>query len=114
MFDEVDLRQCAPDLPAFIKATRARCSIARPICGRICNGANIAVGLLPLHPGAVSAGAVRDAARHSCVFVLSGLTNLIMPARCATWLTGVVVTHNTVPGARRLSQTDVQGISAWS
>lgn len=130
VFDEDDLRRRTADLAFFVAEARAEHRLAAPIAVGFSNGANIAASLLMLHPGVLGGAALLramapfanapDAAIPGTpVLLVSGMADPIVPAgnaaRLASQLTqaGASVNHRTFPAGHRLSDTDVQAITAW-
>ena len=130
VFDEDDLRRRTADLAAFVAEARAEHGLAAPVAVGFSNGANIAASLLMLHPGVLAGAALLRAMvpfanppdatiPDTPVLLLSGMADPIVPAgnaaRLASQLTqaGASVNHHTFPAGHRLSDADVQAITAW-
>ena len=132
VFDEADLILRAGELAAFVLAAAAQYGLdaKRVVAVGYSNGANIAAGVLLLHPG-VLAGAVLFRAMvplapktpptlgGTKVLIESGRTDSMIPAASAEELAGMLreagaeVTQQWTPGGHSLTAPEIDEARAW-
>jgi phospholipase/carboxylesterase len=130
VFDIADLKARATELTDFIARARKHYGIEKPIAVGFSNGANIAAGLLLMHPGTL-AGAILMRAMLPIhpdkppdltsvpVLLLSGATDPLVPVATRDGLAaelmaaGADVKYEVVSGGHNLTQHDLAFAAAW-
>jgi phospholipase/carboxylesterase len=130
VFDEADLRAQAAALAGFVAAAREAHGLAAPVALGFSNGANIAAGLLLLHPGVLAGAALLRAmvplrepppARlpGTPVLLLAGAADPIVPAANSEALAeglaaaGATVDHRVLPAGHGLTRPDLELVHGW-
>ena len=130
VFDEADLRAQAAALAGFVAAARDAHGLAAPVALGFSNGANIAAGLLLLHPGVLAGAALLRAMvplrepplaqlAGTPVLLLAGAADPIVPAANSEALArglaqaGATVDHRVLPAGHGLTRPDLELVQGW-